>query len=109
MIPDIKDLMNIQFDPDEDQTDEVISLEDAKKLTLKDTKEATSEYLCAYIVSAYYITGDKEIVVAFMKELARRRSEGDLFEFENYIDSELAKLPNFKMDLASMFDLGFKK
>lgn len=55
--------------------------------------------LCEIIVSHRYLGVLKDEALVCMHELARRRKIGDDFDFENYIEIELKKLPSFKSDL----------
>jgi hypothetical protein len=59
----------------------------------------SSEKLCEMIVCDRYFGINKEITVMCMQELARRRIVGETFQFEQYIQDSLDKLPplNFNM------------
>lgn len=53
----------------------------------------TSKKLCEMIVCDRYFGCYKEINLACMEELSKRRVAGDEFDFESYIDKCLAELP----------------
>jgi hypothetical protein len=59
----------------------------------------TSEKLCEMIVVDRYLGISKEVAVACMEELSKRRTAGDPFPFEKFIDEKLKSLPplNFNM------------
>lgn len=65
----------------------------------------SSEKLCEMIVCDRYLGFCPEIAVFCMEELSRRRSNGDQFDFETYIEQQFQTLPklNFSMpDLQSV-------
>lgn len=53
----------------------------------------SSESLCAQIVAYRTLGMGKEIAAKCMIELATRRTKGDDFNFEKFIDDEVAKIP----------------
>lgn len=53
----------------------------------------TSEKLCEMIVCVRYLGLNSEITVACMEELATRRSNGDVFDFESYVATSQQDLP----------------
>lgn len=55
--------------------------------------------LCSFIVSYNYLGFEKEIAIAAANELSNRRTNGSNFQFEEYINQEVKKLP----DLSSSF------
>ncbi len=58
-----------------------------------DVKKAGSKNLAGYVV-AYRLLGIyKELSIKCMKELMNRRSAGDDFNFEEYIEDELKDAP----------------
>jgi len=62
----------------------------------------SSEKLCELIVAYRYLNANKDLAVASMHELSRRRLDGDNFNYELYIENALDSLP--KLDF-SMPDL----
>jgi hypothetical protein len=52
-----------------------------------------SDKLCEMIVCDRYFGCFREIAVMCMEELAKRRTAGDPFVFEKYIDDAFKKLP----------------
>jgi hypothetical protein len=85
MIQDFPDLLN-------DET----PIEDVK-LDLEQVKHQvpsfSNEKLCEMIVCDRYFGFDQKISIICMEELAKRRSQGDLFAFEGYIDQKYKELP----------------
>lgn len=67
-----------------------------------------SENLANIIISYKYLGLHKKVVPFAMQELAKRRANGENFNFEEHIDSGLKDLPsiNFKIpDFSGFFDL----
>lgn len=67
--------------------------------------EYTSQKICSMIICDRYLGIDENLAIACMEELGKRRSLGDDFDFESYIDEKLNELPklDFSMpDLRSM-------
>lgn len=54
---------------------------------------ATSETLAAHIVLYKALNIGREFAILCMEELARRRSNGDDFEYEDYIKTKIAEIP----------------
>lgn len=57
---------------------------------------AAPEWLAAQVVLYRVLNMEKQTALACMAELARRRESGDPFEFENYIEDQVKKLPVVK-------------
>jgi len=55
-----------------------------------------SETLAAHVVAYRTIGINKEIAIECMKELSKRRKSGEEFNFENYIEEQVAKIPKSK-------------
>jgi hypothetical protein len=55
-------------------------------IPLDSVKNFDSEKLCSIIASNRYININKDLEIAAMKELGKRRESGDPFNFENKID-----------------------
>lgn len=53
----------------------------------------TSQVLCDMIICYRYFKFKEDVALLCMEELAKRRLNGDIFEFENYIDSNIKELP----------------
>jgi hypothetical protein len=64
----------------------------------------SSKKLCEMIVTGRYFGFNEDIDVYCMEELAKRRINGDLFEFESYIDEAYKELPTLDFSLAG-FDI----
>ena len=59
----------------------------------KNIQSYSNEKLCDMIICDRYLGLDKQLSVICMEELASRRSLGDSFDFENYIDTQQKTLP----------------
>lgn len=55
----------------------------------------SSEKLCEIIVCDRYFKSYKDLSIKCMKELAKRRDDGDEFDFECYIEKSLSEMPKF--------------
>lgn len=55
--------------------------------------EISSEVLAAQIIAYRALGMDKDVSILAMQELAQRRLNGDSFKFEEFIESEIAKIP----------------
>ena len=53
----------------------------------------SNEKLCEMIVCDRYFGFGKKIDIMCMEELAKRRMDGDTFNFESYIESQYKELP----------------
>jgi hypothetical protein len=58
--------------------------------------------LCDMIICHRYLGFNKEIAVACMEELGRRRINGDQFDFEGYIEREFRNLPKIEIALPDL-------
>ncbi|CAB4197019.1 hypothetical protein UFOVP1290_539 [uncultured Caudovirales phage] len=65
----------------------------------KNIPSFSSEKLCEMIACERYFGFQPEIAVMCMEELSLRRINGDVFEFENYIESSLDQLPKIESKL----------
>ncbi len=108
----IKQLLSIQKEIEEmdDSEDETLDLnEDEVKGNLPGYP---SEKLADLIIAYRYIGLYKDLSISAMEELSKRRSAGDPFEFESYIDKEMKELPalNFNLKELDIFQVfkGFK-
>ena len=57
---------------------------------------SASQSLAAYVVVYRALGMNKNIAIACMAELMKRKAVGDEFDFESYIEDELAKIPKPK-------------
>lgn len=70
----------------------------------KDNLPKTSNTkLCEIVVANRYLGVMREEAIMCMEELARRRAEGDMFEYEKHIEQLLASLPKFNLDVKNLF------
>lgn len=65
----------------------------------------SSEKLCEIIVCDRYFGCYREIAIICMKELSRRRVDGDSFHFESYIDNALKGLPDLNVNGVNLRDV----
>lgn len=79
-----------------------------KKRLIKESQMASvstsaSKTLAAYVVVYRSLGMNQDIAIVCMEELMKRRAEGDDYNFEAYIDEEVAKIPQPKgMDYAKI-------
>ena len=66
------------------------------KKKCSEIKSCDSKFLAAQLVIYKALGIDREFALACMEELATRRKNGDDFEYESFIEEELAKIPDFK-------------
>jgi len=71
---------------------------------IKDIKTFSSKKLCTFIITNRIFNLNPTLARLAMEELALRRSSGDLFEFENYIETNLKQFPSLtqKLDVSSI-------
>lgn len=67
----------------------------------KDLKEAKSKNLAGYVVAYRLLGVHKNLSIKCMEELMNRRSAGEDFNFEEYIENELKDAPK-PNDLTSL-------
>ena len=65
----------------------------ARKSRLLNVPLAPVESLAAFVVVYRTLGIDKELAMACMRELAKRREDGCEFDYEGFIEVELAKMP----------------
>lgn len=76
---------------DEDDSEEVLSLDvDELKANLPNYP---IDKICQIIVCNRYFSFNKELTVFCMEELAARRTAGDTFNYEDYIEKSFKELP----------------
>jgi hypothetical protein len=59
----------------------------------------TSEKLCEIIVAHRYLGFNEQAAVLCMQELASRRSSGDTFQFEQYIEECQKDMPEIQFSI----------
>jgi len=59
----------------------------------------SSEKIADMIISFRYLKSSFDIQILCMQELARRRTLGEEFNFEDYIDEKLSSLPKIQLNL----------
>ena len=62
----------------------------------------TSETLAAHIVIYKTLNIDRETALLCMEELGRRRERGDDFDYEAFIEAEIAKMPKISSNLPEL-------
>src|SRR5574337_1094979 len=65
----------------------------------------TSEKLCEMIVCDRYFGCYKEIAIMCMEELSNRRTNGDAFNFEDYIENAYKELPQLDFSVPDLGDV----
>lgn len=71
-------------------------MSDKKTNTIILLGSSFSESLAAQVVVYRSLGLNKEIAILCMAELARRRGLGEDFKYEEYIESEVAKIPRMQ-------------
>lgn len=71
---------------------------------IKNISNYSNEKLADIIITHRYFGLYENLSIAAMKELATRRTNGDKFEYEKYIEENLKSLPQFKLQKFSMKD-----
>lgn len=61
--------------------------------------EFSQEKLCEIIVCNRYFGTHQNLAIACMEELAKRRINGEVFDFEAYIDKSFQELPRLDFQL----------
>lgn len=59
-------------------------------------KTVQSKVLASYVVAYRTLGYNKQLAILCMSELARRRKEGEDFEYEKFIDEEIQKVPKLQ-------------
>lgn len=75
------------------------------ELFKRNLKSATNQALCQIILSYRYLGIYKEQTVICMEELSFRRSNGDDFIYEDFIDKLLKDLPEIRMNLKDILNI----
>ena|ERR1035437_1299999 len=65
----------------------------------------SSTKLCEMIVCDRYFGCYKEIAIHCMNELATRRANGDIFDFENNIEQAYNELPKLDLSIPDIRDI----
>lgn len=80
--------------------------ESIKKLDEKEVIENIGKYsntkLADMVIVYRYFGLYEKISIAAMEELGKRRIAGDLFEYEKYIDANLATLPKLEFKITDL-------
>lgn len=88
----IEDFSDIDLDSDDDLDDDEVS-----QLNIEELKNNLPSYkmdkICQIIVCNRYFGFNKELTVYCMEELAARRTAGDSFNYEEYIENSFKELP----------------
>jgi hypothetical protein len=94
-----------------EDNDEKLENFDITELNIAKIIENLHQYdmirLCDIIICDRYLGFNPELATACMEELGRRRSAGDTFDFEEYIEREYKALPKLEFsvpDLRSALD-----
>lgn len=65
----------------------------------------SSEKLCQIIAASRYLNSMQEEAYLCMIELANRRSQGNDFKYEEFIDQTLKEFPKFNLDIGKMMTM----
>jgi hypothetical protein len=82
-----------------DHGEPTITSEISNQEIKKNMPTFTSDKLCQIIVAYRYLKYNKELAVFAMEELSNRRLNGDIFDFESYIEATLKELPPLSFTL----------
>lgn len=74
-------------------------------LIKKNIDQYNSQRLCEMVVCHRYLGLTPELSIICMEELAKRRVNGDVFDFENYIEIKLKELPKLDFSMPSTGDI----
>lgn len=86
-----------------DLTDDDEEFEEMSEEELKaKIPEFNSVRLCDIIVAHRYLGFYKALQIPCMEELAKRRMNGDQFEFEQYIEDSFKDMPKIEFDLTNL-------
>lgn len=94
------DLYNLN-DDQEELTFEELNIDKVKEKI----PTHSSTKLCEMIVCDRYFGCYAEVAVACMEELAKRRTAGDNFDFESYIEKSYNELPKLEINLPNLADV----
>lgn len=61
-----------------------------------------SQKLCEIIIAQRYFNLEKKISIICMQELAKRRIDGEIFDFESYIENGIKKLPPLDLNISNI-------
>lgn len=75
----------------------------AMLLKLINIGSASSDWLAAQVVLYRTLSMHKEIAIIAMNELARRRDLGEVFTYEQFIDSEVEKIKQLQTSKQNSF------
>jgi hypothetical protein len=67
--------------------------------------QMSNNKLCEIIVANRYLGIMREAAILSMEELARRRTVGDDFRYEDHIEKLMSTLPKFDLDLNKIMKL----
>ncbi len=88
---------------DEDLSDEDLDIEELTEAEVQaKIPEFNSVKLCDIIISYRYLGLYKFLYVLAMEELAKRRIEGDSFDFEKYIEESSKELPKLEFNITDV-------
>jgi len=61
--------------------------------------------LCEIVVANRYLGTMRDEAIMCMEELAKRRANGDIFDYENHIDQLIKTLPKIHLDMAKIMKI----
>lgn len=86
-----------------DEDDELLELDESE--IVKNLHTYPNERLADLVISYRYMGLYKDLSIAAMQELGSRRANGDTFEYEKYIDENLAGLPKLDFTMQGLGNL----
>jgi len=80
-------------------------MEEISKNIVVPIERRKSETLAAHIVIYKTLNIDRETALLCMAELGRRRMLGDEFDYETFIEVEVAKVPKISSNLPELYKI----
>lgn len=90
-------IVDIEEDLEDDEFSELNPEEILEKIPT-----FSAEKLSDIVIANRYLGLFKELAVAAMQELSKRRESGDDFEYEKYIDKNVKDLPKLDFEVPGM-------
>lgn len=89
----------------EDDVEEFDHQESFDDIDLPTISNYSSEELCNLIIAFRTLGVAKSAAIVAMEELAKRRLNGEIFNFEQYISDEVAKMPKLDINYSSIIPM----
>lgn len=95
----MNNIFNFDFEANDCELDD----SEKKELSEDDLKSFSNEKLCSIIVCSRYLLNNSDLALKCINELGNRRSNGDSFNYEEYIELQLKKMP--KINIQGTLDM----